>query len=71
MATTTPAAALLGGLRLVAGHRALRSLLGLAMLSGFHVIPEAIAVPYAASFGLGTPVLLAWNRAVRASPPRT
>ncbi|TDE56570.1 MFS transporter [Nonomuraea mesophila] len=45
---------LLGGLRLVAGHRALRSLLGLAMLSGFHVIPEAIAVPYAASFGLGT-----------------
>ncbi|WP_187281165.1 MFS transporter [Nonomuraea sp. C10] len=45
---------LLGGLRLVAGHRALRSLLGLAMLSGFHVIPEAIAVPYAASLGLGT-----------------
>ncbi|MCG5214068.1 MFS transporter [Streptosporangium sp. KLBMP 9127] len=43
-----------GGLRLVTGTATLRSLLVLALMSAFHVIPEGIAVPYAASLGLGT-----------------
>lgn len=43
-----------GGLRLITGSPPLRSLLGLALLAAFHVIPEAIAVPYAAWLGLGT-----------------
>ncbi|RJL22940.1 MFS transporter [Bailinhaonella thermotolerans] len=42
------------GLRLIAGTPSLRSLLGLATLAAFHVIPEAIAVPYAHALGLGT-----------------
>ncbi|WP_170223296.1 MFS transporter [Nonomuraea turkmeniaca] len=41
------------GLRLIAGTPSLRNLLSLALLAGFHVIPEAIAVPYAHSLGLG------------------
>ncbi|MFI7698912.1 MFS transporter [Nonomuraea sp. NPDC049480] len=41
------------GLRLIAGTPSLRNLLGLALLAAFHVIPEAIAVPYAHSLGLG------------------
>lgn len=43
-----------GGLSLIAASPPLRSLLGLAMLAAFHVIPEAIAVPYAVSLGLGS-----------------
>lgn len=43
-----------GGFRLITGSPPLRSLLGLALLAAFHVIPEAIAVPYASFLGLGT-----------------
>uniref|UniRef100_UPI000B062620 MFS transporter n=1 Tax=Nonomuraea sp. SBT364 TaxID=1580530 RepID=UPI000B062620 len=41
------------GLRLVTGTPRLRGLLVLALMCAFHVIPEGIAVPYAASLGLG------------------
>jgi MFS family permease len=42
------------GLRLLVGDRRLRSLLALAMLAGFYVIPEALAAPYAAELHQGT-----------------
>lgn len=42
-----------GGFRLITTSPSLRGLLGLALLAGFHVIPEAVAVPYAASLGKG------------------
>ncbi|MEU4536346.1 MFS transporter [Streptosporangium sp. NPDC023825] len=38
----------MAGLRLLAGDRRLRSLLALAALAGFHVVPEGLAAPYAA-----------------------
>ena len=37
-----------GGMRLVAGDRRLRSLIGLACVSGAYVVPEGLAVAYAA-----------------------
>jgi len=45
---------LVGGLRLLLTDRRLRSLLALALLAGFHVVPEALAAPYAAGLGAGT-----------------
>ncbi|MEU9835872.1 MFS transporter [Streptosporangium sp. NPDC048047] len=45
------------GLRLLVGDRRLRSLLALAMLAGFQVVPEALASPYAAGLGQGTAVV--------------
>jgi predicted MFS family arabinose efflux permease len=41
------------GLRIVAGHPRLRLLVGFACLSGFYVVPEGLAVPYAAQLGVG------------------
>ncbi len=40
--------------RVVATDPVLRSILGLALLAGFYVVPEALAVPYAADAHLGT-----------------
>ncbi len=45
---------LLGGIRLVAGNRHLRLLLGLSWLAGLWVIPEGLAVPYASAIGAGS-----------------
>jgi MFS family permease len=42
------------GVRLVAGNRQLRVLLGIACLSGFYVVAEGLAVPYSAQIGTGT-----------------
>ncbi|TXK34784.1 MFS transporter [Nonomuraea sp. C10] len=44
----------LEGLRLLVSDHRLRSLLALAMLAGFQVVPEALAAPYAAGTGQGT-----------------
>ncbi|WP_163510479.1 MFS transporter [Fodinicola acaciae] len=41
------------GLRIVAGHPRLRLLVRFACLSGFFVVPEGLAVPYAAQIGVG------------------
>lgn len=41
------------GLRIVAGNPRLRLLVGFACLSGFFVVPEGLAVPYAAQLGVG------------------
>jgi len=41
------------GVKIVVGDRRLRSLLGLALLAGFYVVPTALAVPYAAQAHLG------------------
>ena len=41
------------GLRLVSGDRMLRALIGLACLSGFYVVAEGLAVPYARELGGG------------------
>jgi Major Facilitator Superfamily len=46
-----PSTSALGVLR---AHRRLSTLLGLAMLAGFYVVPEALAVPYASAAHLGT-----------------
>ncbi|MEW9533277.1 MFS transporter [Microbispora sp. NPDC049125] len=43
-----------GGGRLILGSPPLRSLLALALLAGFYVIPEVLAAPYAAELGRGT-----------------
>ncbi|MDP9845395.1 MFS transporter [Streptosporangium lutulentum] len=43
-----------GGARLILGSPRLRSLLALALLAGFYVVPEVLAAPYAAELGLGT-----------------
>ncbi len=42
------------GFTLVTGDRRLRALVGLACVSGFYVIPEGLAVPYAAQIHGGT-----------------
>ncbi|SEP53712.1 MFS transporter [Amycolatopsis saalfeldensis] len=42
------------GFSLVTGDRRLRALIGLACVSGFYVIPEGLAVPYAAQIHGGT-----------------
>ena len=54
------------GLRTVAGNRRLRTLLGLAWLYGFWIVPEGLAAPYAAEHGGGPAavgILLAANPA--------
>jgi MFS family permease len=43
----------LTGIRLVAGDRRLRALLGLSWLAGLFVVPEGLAAPYAAMLGGG------------------
>lgn len=48
-----------GGLRLVVQSRQLRLLLGLSCLAGVWVIPEGLAVPYAAAVG-GGPAAVGW-----------
>ncbi len=50
---------LLGGVRLVAGNRQLRLLLSLSWLAGLWVVPEGLAVPYAAAVGAG-PAGVGW-----------
>lgn len=50
---------LLGGIRVVAGDRRLRLLLGLAWLAGLWVVPEGLAAPYAAAVGAG-PAGVGW-----------
>lgn len=42
------------GFTLVTGDRKLRALVGLACVSGFYVVPEGLAVPYAAQIQGGT-----------------
>ncbi|MEQ0557887.1 MFS transporter [Amycolatopsis sp. NEAU-NG30] len=42
------------GFALVTGDRRLRALVGLACVSGFYVVPEGLAVPYAAQIHGGT-----------------
>ncbi|MFC4587621.1 MFS transporter [Sphaerisporangium corydalis] len=42
-----------GAAGLILGDPRLRSLLGLALLAGFYLAPEALAVPYAAGLGAG------------------
>ena len=42
------------GLRLVAGDPQLRALVAIACVNGFYVVPESLAVPYAAQIGGGT-----------------
>jgi predicted MFS family arabinose efflux permease len=49
----TTLGSLRSGLRLVWNDRALRSLVALACVSGFYVVAEGLAVPYAAEFGGG------------------
>ena len=44
------------GARLVFGDRRLRTLVLFAWLCGFYVLPEGIAVPYAAKLSTGDPV---------------
>lgn len=44
---------LVGGARLVWGERRLRALVALACVSGFYIVGEALAVPYAAQLGAG------------------
>jgi predicted MFS family arabinose efflux permease len=44
-----PLAQLAGGVRLVFGDPALRTLIGLAWLAAFYEVPEGLAAPYAAS----------------------
>ncbi|MFD4668263.1 MFS transporter [Lentzea sp. NPDC058450] len=44
---------LVGGTRLVWGDRRLRALVALACVSGFYIVGEALAVPYAAQLGAG------------------
>ncbi|MEQ0565375.1 MFS transporter [Amycolatopsis sp. NEAU-NG30] len=54
----------LAGWRIVLGDPQLRALLAIACCSGFYVVPEGLAVPYAAQLGGGTPAagwLLAAN----------
>ena len=45
--------ALRDGLRLVSGDRTLRTLVGLACVSGFYVVGESLSVPYARQLGGG------------------
>jgi len=45
----SPLAQLAGGMRLVFGDPALRTLIGLAWLAAFYEVPEGLAAPYAAS----------------------
>jgi MFS family permease len=45
----SPLAQLAGGMRLVFGDPALRTLMGLAWLAAFYEVPEGLAAPYAAS----------------------
>jgi predicted MFS family arabinose efflux permease len=42
------------GLRLVVGDPQLRALVAIAGVNGFYVVPESLAVPYAAQIGGGT-----------------
>jgi predicted MFS family arabinose efflux permease len=42
------------GVRFVAGDARLRALLGIACCAGCYVVPEGLAVPYAAQLGAGT-----------------
>jgi predicted MFS family arabinose efflux permease len=42
------------GWKIVGGDRRLRSLLAIACCSGFYVVPEGLAVPYADQIGTGT-----------------
>jgi len=62
-ARTAPAvtrkSGLMGGLRVVLGNRHLRLLLGLSWLAGIWVLPEGLAVPYAAAVGAG-PAGVGW-----------
>jgi predicted MFS family arabinose efflux permease len=54
------------GVRAVAGDRRLRSLLALAWLAGFWIVPEGLAAPYATEHGAGpvaVGILLAANPA--------
>ncbi|GAA3648736.1 MFS transporter [Lentzea roselyniae] len=44
---------LVGGARLVWGDRRLRALVALACVSGFYIVGEALAAPYAAQLGAG------------------
>jgi MFS family permease len=43
-----------GGIEAIAAHREARELLAIACLCGFYVIPEGLAVAYAARIGAGT-----------------
>lgn len=52
------------GFGMVSGDRRLRALVGLACVSGFYVVPEGLAVPYASQIHAGTAgvgILLAAN----------
>ena len=49
----SPLAALAGGVRLVFGDPALRTLIGLAWLAAFYEVPEGLAAPYAAASRAG------------------
>jgi MFS family permease len=53
-AATSPLGRMMGGLRLVFGDRALRTLLLFGWLVMFYTIPEGIAAPYAARLGGGS-----------------
>jgi predicted MFS family arabinose efflux permease len=55
--TRTTWGSLRNGLRIVAHDRRLRSLLAIACLVGFYVVPLGLAVPYAAQLGVGTPAV--------------
>jgi Major Facilitator Superfamily len=50
----SPVARMMGGIRLVFGDQALRTLLLLGWLVAFYTIPEGIAAPYAARLGGGS-----------------
>ncbi|HEY0639320.1 MAG TPA: MFS transporter [Pseudonocardiaceae bacterium] len=60
---TDDGAGFLGGLGLVWHDRRLRSLVALAWLAGFAVVPEGLAAPFAASAGAG-PSAVGWLLAV-------
>jgi MFS family permease len=53
-AQASPVARMMGGIRLVFGDQALRTLLLLGWLVAFYTIPEGIAAPYAARLGGGS-----------------
>jgi MFS family permease len=61
----SPLAQLAGGVRLVFGDPALRTLIGLAWLAAFYEVPEGLAAPYAASLkggAVATGLLIAFSQ---------
>jgi MFS family permease len=61
----SPLAQLAGGMRLVFGDPALRTLIGLAWLAAFYEVPEGLAAPYAASLkggAVATGLLIAFSQ---------